>query len=120
MASSWLAAPDWIPPAPYESPSGLSITGESIGHAMSEMDVADTIDAFARAAADAERLGFDRVELHGAHGYLHEATNLDLVCSAARRIETRDIYNECAYGDVTQSTLRATRARSPLASGWKT
>lgn len=64
------SAPDWIPPAPYESPSGLSSTGESIGQAMSEIDVADTIDAFARAAVDAERLGFDGVELHGAHGYL--------------------------------------------------
>lgn len=64
------AALDWIPPAPYESPSGLSIAGESIDQAMSEIDVADTIDAFARAAADAQRLGFDGVELHGAHGYL--------------------------------------------------
>ena len=37
---------------------------------MSESDIADTIAAFARAAADAKRLGFDAVELHGAHGYL--------------------------------------------------
>jgi len=37
---------------------------------MSEADVADTIDAFARAAMDAERLGFDAIELMGAHGYL--------------------------------------------------
>jgi 2,4-dienoyl-CoA reductase-like NADH-dependent reductase (Old Yellow Enzyme family) len=37
---------------------------------MSEADVADVIDAFARAAMDAERLGFDAVELMGAHGYL--------------------------------------------------
>lgn len=64
------AAPDWTPPAPYESPSGLSVTGERIGPPMSEADVADTIDAFARAAMDAERLGFDGIELMGAHGYL--------------------------------------------------
>ena len=63
-------APDWAPPAPYESPSGLSVTGEHINQPMSEADVADTIDAFARAAADAERLGFDGIELMGAHGYL--------------------------------------------------
>ena len=54
----------------YESPSGLSVTGERMGQPMSESDVADTIDAFARAAADAQRLGFDGVELHGGHGYL--------------------------------------------------
>ena len=37
---------------------------------MSEEDIADTIAAFARAGADAKRLGFDTVEIHGAHGYL--------------------------------------------------
>lgn len=61
---------DWTPPTPYESPSGLSITGERVGDPMSDADVADTINAFARAAADAERLGFDGVEVHGGHGYL--------------------------------------------------
>jgi len=61
---------DWTPPSPYESPSGLSLTGERVGEPMSDADVASTIDAFARAAADAERLGFDGVEVHGGHGYL--------------------------------------------------
>lgn len=60
----------WTPPVPYESPSGLSITGERVSSPMSDADVADTIDAFAGAAADAERLGFDGVEVHGGHGYL--------------------------------------------------
>jgi len=37
---------------------------------MSDEDVADAIAAFARAAAEAQALGYDAVELHGAHGYL--------------------------------------------------
>ena len=60
----------WEPGAPVESPSGLNAADEPRGVAMSEEDIADTIAAFARAAADAHRLGFDVVELHGAHGYL--------------------------------------------------
>ena len=54
----------------YESPSGLTGPDKPLGKAMSDEDVADTIAAFARAAADAKRLGFDALELHGAHGYL--------------------------------------------------
>ena len=57
-------------PPPQESPSGLFKTGKPFGHAMTDSDVGDAIAAFARAAGDAKRLGFDAVELHGAHGYL--------------------------------------------------
>jgi 2,4-dienoyl-CoA reductase-like NADH-dependent reductase (Old Yellow Enzyme family) len=56
--------------ARLESPSGLVAPGKPVGVAMTERAIADTIDAFARAAADAKRLGFDCVEIHGAHGYL--------------------------------------------------
>ena len=37
---------------------------------MTGQDIADTIGAFAEAAAQAKALGFDAVEIHGAHGYL--------------------------------------------------
>jgi 2,4-dienoyl-CoA reductase-like NADH-dependent reductase (Old Yellow Enzyme family) len=60
----------WERGAPVESPSGLNGPGDPNGVAMSEEDIADTISAFGRAAADAKRLGFDVVEIHGAHGYL--------------------------------------------------
>ena len=60
----------WEPDAPIESPSGLLAPDKPRGKAMSEEDIADTVAAFAAAAADAERLGFDTAEIHGAHGYL--------------------------------------------------
>jgi len=37
---------------------------------MTDEEVADAIRAFAEAAAAAKALGFDTIELHGAHGYL--------------------------------------------------
>lgn len=61
---------DWEPEVPVESPSGLYAPGQARGEAMSEEAIADTVAAFAAAAADARRLGFDCVEVHGAHGYL--------------------------------------------------
>jgi len=60
----------WVPSQPFEGPSGLNRPGNVNGNTMTDADIADTIAAFGRAAADAKRLGFDCVEIHGAHGYL--------------------------------------------------
>ncbi|MFI9806547.1 NADH:flavin oxidoreductase [Streptomyces sp. NPDC052301] len=60
-----------FPDAPAVGPSGLVTAGaEPTGKAMTQKDLDDVVAAFAQAAADAERIGFDGVEIHGAHGYL--------------------------------------------------
>lgn len=61
---------NWFPPTPAESPSGLSRPGKRFTEPMSEAQIADVIAAYASAAADARRLGFDGIEIHGGHGYL--------------------------------------------------
>jgi len=60
----------WLPPAAFEGPSGYVAPGKIGGVAMTEVDIAETVQAFAQAAAAAKALGFDAVEIHGAHGYL--------------------------------------------------
>jgi 2,4-dienoyl-CoA reductase-like NADH-dependent reductase (Old Yellow Enzyme family) len=60
----------WVPPVPFEGPSGLNRPGNNNGNTMSAKDIEDTILAYGKAAADAKKAGFDTVEIHGAHGYL--------------------------------------------------
>lgn len=51
-------------------PSGLSLSGEPVTEPMTKQQIDGIVAAFAQAAADAKRIGFDGIELHGAHGYL--------------------------------------------------
>ncbi len=55
---------------PGYSPSGMVMKGKVTGTAMTADDVQETIDAFIQAAVDSQAIGFDGVEIHGAHGYL--------------------------------------------------
>ena len=55
---------------PGYSPSGMAFPGKVTGHAMTREDIKETVAAYVQAAVDAERIGFDAVEIHGAHGYL--------------------------------------------------
>ncbi len=52
------------------TPSGMNVPGKVNRHEMTKQDIKDVIAAFAQGAEDAKALGFDAVELHGAHGYL--------------------------------------------------
>ena len=57
----------WLP-AP--GPDGAAGVSRIAGGPMTEADIAAVVDAFGDAAENAQRLGFDGVEIHGGHGSL--------------------------------------------------
>ena len=73
--------PDDSPDQAPVSPSGRDVFGNPVGHALSIDELGAVAQAYAQAARNARTIGFDAVELHGAHGYLldeflWEKTNL--------------------------------------------
>ncbi len=56
--------------APAVGPSGFTCKGKEVAAPPSIAEIEGWIAAYAEAAADAKRLGFYGIELHGAHGYL--------------------------------------------------
>jgi 2,4-dienoyl-CoA reductase-like NADH-dependent reductase (Old Yellow Enzyme family) len=91
-------------PGAVDSPSGLLAAGRKVGEPMTDADVADTIAAFASAAADARRLGFDALELHGAHGYL-----IDQFFWAATNLRS-DRYGGATLGERTRFAAEIVKA----------
>ena len=57
----------WTPEAPSAIPYD---TGWAVPHAMTKDDIKRVIREFAEAAKRVDRIGYDVIELHGAHGYL--------------------------------------------------
>lgn len=55
---------------PGYTPSGMFVAGKVNRYTMTQDDINDVVQAFARGAKNAKKLGFDAVEIHGAHGYL--------------------------------------------------
>ena len=135
------------PELPSAGPSGLTMRGfpgliqPGLQHSepMTREHIRRVVDAFARGAADAQRLGFDGVEIHGAHGYLIDqffwaGTNQradeyggDLVSrtrfaveiiEAVRRATGRISRSSCASRNgssrITQPGLRRPRRSSPV------
>jgi 2,4-dienoyl-CoA reductase-like NADH-dependent reductase (Old Yellow Enzyme family) len=63
-----LEGPDaWTPEAPSAIPYD---TGWPVPKAMTKDDIARVLGEFAAAAKRIDRIGYDVIELHGAHGYL--------------------------------------------------
>jgi 2,4-dienoyl-CoA reductase-like NADH-dependent reductase (Old Yellow Enzyme family) len=57
------------PEAPTLSPSGLLMADQPVGRAMVQADFDEIRDAYVADAVAARDMGFDGVEIHGAHGY---------------------------------------------------
>ncbi|WP_072802959.1 NADH:flavin oxidoreductase [Rhodococcoides yunnanense] len=62
--------PQLNPDVTTVSPSGIALDGTPLGKAFTSADLDDLIQHWVDAAANAKSVGFDGVELHGAHGYL--------------------------------------------------
>ncbi|MFL2721163.1 MAG: NADH:flavin oxidoreductase [Gammaproteobacteria bacterium] len=58
------------PLVPGHTASGIVRPGKKVAHAMTIDDIKETIEAYASDAKICEEIGFDGVEIHGAHGYL--------------------------------------------------
>lgn len=73
--------PEFEPELESVSPSGVTGSGKPLGRALTADDIDTVIANYVESAALAKDLGFDGIELHGAHGYLldqffWEQTNL--------------------------------------------
>lgn len=113
----------WSPPGPYDSPSGLSRPEKRFGAPMSEADIADAIRAFADAAAAAKALGFDAVELHGAHGYLIDQFFWDGTNVREDAYGSKDLPGRARFAaDILREVRRAVGSDYPIiirVSQWK-
>ncbi|TXG92941.1 12-oxophytodienoate reductase [Rhodococcus rhodnii] len=73
--------PKFEPDVETVSPSGIALDGSRMGRALTTPELDAMLEAWVAAAVNAKDLGFDGLELHGAHGYLldeflWERTNL--------------------------------------------
>jgi 2,4-dienoyl-CoA reductase-like NADH-dependent reductase (Old Yellow Enzyme family) len=55
---------------PGKGPSGLARPDKKVGEPMTRAEIDEVIAGYATSAGHAKRLGFDGVEIHGAHGYI--------------------------------------------------
>jgi 2,4-dienoyl-CoA reductase-like NADH-dependent reductase (Old Yellow Enzyme family) len=64
------ANPEFEPHLPTLSPSGVGVDGQEVGTVLDEATMDQIATAFGDSAHYAQELGFDGVELNGAHGFL--------------------------------------------------
>jgi len=103
-------------------PSGLTAEGVKVNQPMTEREIETVVEAFAHSAADAKRLGFDGIELHGGHGYLIDQFFWDQTNQRTDRYGG-DLISRTRFAvEIIQACRRAVGADFPIVlrySQWK-
>lgn len=111
-----------LTPRSLVTPSGIGTDGTVIGTPMSRGQVADVIAAFAAAAAAAQRLGFDGIELQGGHGFLIDQFLWDVTNQRDDEYGGDPVGRTRFAADVVAACRRATTPDFPIImriSQWK-
>lgn len=96
FSPSLIGMADSLPPDHLRlSPSGLAGPGRPFGTVMTVEDIEQTVADFGLAAVLAREIGFDGIEIHGAHGYLPD----QFLWSATN-------HRDDSYGDVQDARTR--------------
>ena len=97
------------------SPSGVNGLGEQVGRALEADELPVVAQWYAEAARNAKDVGFDAVELHGAHGYL-----LDQFLWTRTNLRTDEyggsVENRCRFMlELVEAVTRAVPANKVMA-----
>jgi len=105
------------------SPSGYGRPNELTGKPASVKVLEDTILAFGRAAASAQQLGFDGIQIHAAHGYLVDQFFWDATNHREDLYGGKDLVARSRFAlDLVRACRAATSTDFPISfrfSQWK-
>ncbi|MEM7730687.1 MAG: NADH:flavin oxidoreductase [Pseudomonadota bacterium] len=110
------------PEALSDSPSGRTHTGKDVMPPPSDKDIADMVNSYARSAAHAKDLGFDAIEIHGAHGYLIDQFFWDVMNVREDRFGGDLSQRSTFAADIIRECRKAVGADMPIIiriSQWK-
>jgi len=85
---------------------------------MTDLDIQNVIDAFSRSAGNAAAVGFDGVEIHGAHGYLVDAFLWEETNFRSDRFGGDAIARTTFAVDVIRAVRRSIDESMPLSFRW--
>jgi len=106
------------PEAQSDSPSGITNTGKVLTDPPSDEEVADMISSYARSAKSAKELGFDAIEIHGAHGYLIDQFFWDAMNKRQGKYGGTLLERAEFAGDVIRGCRKAVGDDMPIILRW--